>query len=198
MVKVKVCGITNIEDALAAVEYGADALGFIFAPSPRQVKPEAVRAIVRELPPFITKVGVFADAKLARVTETLSTCGLDTAQLHGKEGPEYCSSLFPRVIKVFTPGSLPSADELEWYTVAAYMLDREKGSDTRPQDLWLMARDIMGVGRVILAGGLTPDNVAQAIRVAQPYAVDVASGIEKEAGIKDHSKMRAFIETAKR
>lgn len=198
MTKVKVCGITNVEDALAAVEYGADAVGFIFAESPRQVSRETVRQIVRDLPPFVSKVGVFADAELSEVTDTLSACGLDLVQLHGKEGPEYCSALFPRAIKVFTPATLPSTDELDWYAVTAYLFDREKGSDVRPQDLWLMAREVIGGGRVILAGGLTPENVAQAIRVVQPYAVDVSSGVESEPGRKDHARMKTFIETVRR
>ncbi|MBT9148711.1 MAG: N-(5'-phosphoribosyl)anthranilate isomerase [Dehalococcoidia bacterium] len=204
MVRVKICGLTNLEDALAAVEYGADALGFVFAPSPRRVTPDAVREIVARLPPFVTKVGVFVNSKLAEIRETMSRCGLDLAQLHGEEGTDLCESLFPRVIKAFNPGNLPPS--LERYRAAAIMLDIGRAScpsngieQAGVQNLeplhWTIARDIRC--HMILAGGLTPENVAQAIRVAQPYAVDVSSGVEERPGKKDHGKMRDFINAAK-
>ena len=196
--KVKICGITNLEDALAAVEYGADALGFIFAPSPRRVTPETVKAIVNELPPFVTRVGVFADSGLEEIGETMSICGLDLAQLHGNEPPDLCAALFPKAIKTFTPSNLPPFAELKRYKVISYMLDKAKGSDIRPEQIWPIARDMGDYGRVILAGGLTPDNVAQAIKVARPYAVDVASGVEAEPVKKDHGKMKDFINEAKK
>ena len=126
MVKVKICGVTNLDDALAAVEYGADALGFVFAPSPRQVPVEVVRGIVNKLPPFVYKVGVFVNSELKVVKETMSLCNLDIAQLHGDEGPDYCAALFPRAVKVFTSTNMPSITELARYKVAAYMLDRDK------------------------------------------------------------------------
>ena len=195
--KVKICGITDLNDALAAVEYGADALGFVFAPSPRQVTPETVRAIVTELPPFVTKVGVFVDGALDEIRETMSVCGLDIAQLHGNENPDICAALFPRVIRAFTPDSLPQLAELDRYQVASYMLDKAKGSDIKPEQIWSVARDMTAYGRVILAGGLTPENVAQAIKIAQPYAVDVSSGVEKEPGKKDHTRVKDFIRAAK-
>ena len=195
--KVKICGITNLDDALAAVEHGADALGFIFAPSPRQVASETVKAIVDELPPFVTKVGVFVNSDLDEIRQKISICGLDLAQLHESESPGIYETLFPRAIKVFTPGNLPSLAELNRYRVAAYMLDKAKGSDTKPEELWPIATDMSNYGQVILAGGLTPENVSQAIKVAQPYAVDVASGVEKEPGKKDHAMVRDFIREAK-
>ncbi|MCL0064434.1 phosphoribosylanthranilate isomerase [Dehalococcoidia bacterium] len=194
MIKVKICGLTNLEDALAAVEYGADALGFVFAPSPRQVTPEAARKIVAGLPPFVTRAGVFVNSGLAEVRETMSLCGLDLAQLHGEEGPGLCASLSPRVIKAFTPGNLPPLSQLGRYRVAAIMLDKDKGTGI---EHWAIARDIRRHVRLILAGGLTPGNVAQAIKVAQPYAVDVSSGVEERPGRKDHGKMRDFIKAAK-
>lgn len=195
MVRVKICGITNREDALAAVGYGADALGFIFAQSPRQVTHEAARAIIAELPPFVTKVGVFLNCPLDEIRQTMAYCGLDLAQLHGDESAEMCAALFPKVIKAFTPGNLPPRDQLERYRVAALLIDREKGHGTAPEELWRIAKRMATYSRVILAGGLTPENVAEAIRIAEPYAVDVSSGIEERPGKKDHRKMKAFIQT---
>ena len=200
MVRVKVCGITNLDDALAAVEYGADALGFVFAPSPRQVTAKLVREIITRLPPFICKVGVFVNSELRVVQETMSLCNLDLVQLHGDEGPDHCAALFPRVIKVFAAGSLPAGAELARYRVAAYMLDRDKGlaADDREQKrLWQLARTVAEYGPVILAGGLTLENVGQAIEIARPYAVDISSGVEIEPGKKDHHKLRSFIAAAK-
>jgi phosphoribosylanthranilate isomerase len=200
MVKVKICGITNLDDALAAVEYGADALGFVFAPSPRQVTAEVVRKIVEKLPPFICKVGVFVNSDLALVRETMSLCNLDLAQLHGDEGPEYCAALFPKVFKVFHSNSMPSRTELIRYKVAAYMLDIDKGAasnESEQKKLWQLAHRLGDYGPVILAGGLTSDNVSLAIKIARPYAVDVSSGVETEPGKKDHDKMHAFVSATK-
>ena len=200
MAKVKICGITNLDDALAAIASGADALGFVFAKSPRRVTTSIVNNIINKLPPFICKVGVFADSEPAEVREMISICSLDFAQLHGNEDIDYCAGLFPRAIKVFTASNLPETEDLKRYRVAAYMLDKNKGantSDTEQNRLWQPAREIRSYGPVILAGGLTSDNVGQAIKAAQPYAVDVSSGVEKEPGRKDHTKLRAFIEAAK-
>jgi len=200
MAKVKICGITNLDDALAAIECGADALGFVFAPSPRQVTTSVVRDIVDKLPPFVCKVGVFVNSELAQVQETMSLCNLGLAQLHGDEDADYCTALFPKAIKVFTADSLPSGQELTRYRVAAYMLDKDKRvapSRIEQNRLWQLARGIRDYGPVILAGGLTPETVGQAIEVARPYAVDVSSGIEAEPGKKDNDKLRAFIAAAK-
>jgi phosphoribosylanthranilate isomerase len=200
MVKVKICGITNLEDALAAVEYGADALGFVFAPSPRQMTNDAVRKIVNKLPPFVSKVGVFVNGDLKKVKETMASCHLDLAQLHGDESPHYCAALFPRAVKVFTSDSLPSRTGLIPYKVAAYMLDINKGTafnHSEQKQLWQLARKLKDSGPVIMAGGLTPENVIEAIETAHPYAVDVSSGVELEPGKKDHDKLRAFLMAAK-
>lgn len=200
MVRVKICGITNLEDALAAVEYGADALGFVFAPSPRQVTIAQARKIVDKLPPFVCKVGVFVNSKLAQVQETMSLCNLDMVQLHGDEGPDYFATLSPKAIKVLTSNSLPPEAELKRYKVAAYMLDIDKKSpinETKQRRLWQLARQIGKYRSVILAGGLTPDNVGEAIEIARPYAVDVCSGVEAVPGKKDHAKMSAFLMRAK-
>jgi phosphoribosylanthranilate isomerase len=200
MVKVKVCGITNLDDALAAVNYGADALGYIFAPSPRRVAPELVKEIVAKLPPFVCNIGVFVNGDIAEVRETIAFCGLDMAQLHGDETPDYCACLFPKNIKVFTSTNIPAKGGLKRYQVAAFMLDIEKGAtveDTEQRRLWYLAREIGGLYPVILAGGLTPENIGRAIVTARPYAVDVSSGVESEPGKKDPEKLRAFIQTAK-
>lgn len=200
MVKVKICGITNLEDALAAVECGADALGFVFAPSPRQVTSKVVKEMVDKLPPFVCKVGVFVNAELGVVKETMSLCNLDLVQLHGDESPDYCAALYPRAIKVFTGKNLPPIKELGRYRAAAYMLDRSKGhdmSETETQRLWGLARELGEYAPVILAGGLTPDNVGKAIEAARPYAVDVSSGVETKPDKKDHSRLRTFIAAAK-
>lgn len=197
MIRVKICGITNIDDALAAIECGADALGFVFASGSRQVAPRKVREIVTMLPPLVTKVGVFMDHELAEIREIMSFCHLDMAQLHGSEGPEVCIVLFPRVIKVFNIETLPPPEVLRCYKVAAFMVDKEKGKATPPEQIWEVARQMGASGRVILAGGLTPENVAEAIKVARPYAVDVASGVETSPGKKDHRKVETFITRAK-
>ncbi|MFC1994207.1 N-(5'-phosphoribosyl)anthranilate isomerase [Chloroflexota bacterium] len=199
MVKVKICGITNLEDALVAVEYGADALGFIFAPSPRQVDAEVVREIVAQLPPFVRTVGVFVDSELETIRDIMSTCSLDLAQLHGEETPQYCAALFPHVIKSFTTMSLPSTAEIGHYRAVAYLLDKDKGlvTEEETEHLWELAREIGDHGPVILAGGLTPGNVVRAIEVACPYAVDVSSGVEMKPGRKDYAKIKAFIKATK-
>ena len=200
MAKVKICGITNLGDARVAVECGADALGFVFAPSPRQVSVEAAREIADRLPPFICKVGVFVNSELTQVKETMSQCNLDLAQLHGDEDTGYCAALFPRAIKVFAPKNVPSEKELRQYRVAAYMLDIEKGvalNDSKQTELWQLAHRLGDYGPVILAGGLTPSNVGEAIKIARPYAVDVSSGVETKPGKKDHDKLRAFLMAAK-
>ncbi len=200
MVKIKICGITNLDDALAAVEYGANAVGFVFAPSPRRMTVRVVASIVEKLPPFIYKVGVFVDSDQETLKKTMAYCHLDLAQLHGDEDPDYCAALFPKAIKVFTANTLPSARELTRYKAAAYVFDKDKKStlDAAEQKrLWQFARRAGDYGPVILAGGLNPENVNKAIRLARPYAVDVSSGVEIKPGKKDHAKMRAFIAAAK-
>ena len=200
MIKVKVCGITNAEDALAAAELGADALGFVFAPSPRQVTRQQVADIVAKLPPFVCKVGVFADSSLQEVAETLQFCGLDLAQLHGSETPGFCQALFPRVIKAFRVKDESVLDLLPRYKASAYLLDSYhealKGG-TGQSFNWEIARKARRYGRIVLSGGLTPENVRQAITEVQPFAIDVSSGVESRPGVKDHAKLRAFLEAAK-
>lgn len=204
MIRIKICGMTNLEDALLAAELGADALGFIFYPkSPRAIRPEAAREIIRQLPPFVLTVGVFVDEEQARVREIVAYAGLDWLQLHGAESPGYCRAVGRRVIKGFRVKGEESLALLASYhgAVQAFLLDTYRpgtpGGTGETFD-WELARRAKEHGPIILAGGLTPDNVAQAIRQAQPAAVDVASGVEAAPGKKDPNKLKAFLEAVKR
>jgi phosphoribosylanthranilate isomerase len=199
MVRIKICGITNLDDALLAADLGADALGFIFYPkSPRHLAPEAAREIIAQLPPFVAAVGVFVDEEAARVRDLAAKVRLDWVQLHGQESPEYCRHLGRKVIKGFRIQGESSLQEIEPFQGAAQalLLDTYKpgqvGGTGEIFD-WPLARQAKKYGPIILAGGLTPDNVAQAIRVAQPQAVDTASGTEAAPGKKDPEKLRAFF-----
>lgn len=203
MVRVKICGMTNRDDALLAAELGADALGFIFYPkSPRAISPEAAREIIRRLPPFVLTVGVFVDEEPARVEELAAYAGLDWLQLHGAESPDYCRAVGRRVIKGFRVKGEESLALLAPYhgAVQAFLLDTYRpgtpGGTGETFD-WELARRAKELGPIILAGGLTYNNVAQAIRQAQPDAVDVASGVEAAPGKKDPDKLRAFIDAVK-
>ena len=200
MIKIKICGITNLEDALLATELGADALGFIFYPqSPRKVAPETAREIIAQLPPFVASVGVFVDEAAAVVQELAARLGLDWVQLHGQESPEYCRNLGRRVIKGFRIQDAKSLRPLADYREAAQalLLDSYKQGQvggTGTAFDWRLAREAKPYGRIILAGGLTPENVAQAIAIALPAAVDAASGTEAAPGRKDPAKLRAFFQ----
>ena len=199
MVKIKICGINNLEDALLAAELGADALGFIFYPkSPRKVAPETAREIIAQLPPFVAAVGVFVDEDAAVVRDLASRVGLDWVQLHGQESPEYCRNLGRKVIKGFRIKDEDSLRLLADYQGAAQalLLDTYKQGQvggTGTAFDWRLAREAKQYGRIILAGGLTPENVAQAIAAARPQAVDAASGTEAAPGRKDPAKLRAFF-----
>ncbi len=208
MSKVKICGITNIEDAQVAVKAGADFLGFIFYPkSPRYVTPKQVRDIVTLLPtsplPTPHLVGVFVNQKAETVAQTLDFCGLDYAQLHGAEPPQVVSGRVERgcgVIKALRVRDGTDLSELERYPATAYLLDTYVAGQMGGTGLtfdWKLAAQAAQYGPIIMAGGLTPDNVAQAIRAAQPWAVDVSSGIEAAPGRKDHDQVRRFVHAAK-
>ncbi|MFN3480457.1 MAG: phosphoribosylanthranilate isomerase [Thermodesulfovibrionales bacterium] len=199
-VKVKICGITNLEDALAAVDYGADALGFVFYKgSPRYISVEAAKEIIKQLPPLITTVGVFVDETPERIEEVLRHVPVDIAQLHGHEPPESCL-LSRRVIKAIRVKELSDLEPLKKYRVSAFLLDTytpESLGGTGQIFNWDIAVAAKQFGNIILAGGLNPENIERAIRWVRPYAVDVSSGIEEEKGKKDLKKMRLFIERAK-
>jgi len=199
MVRIKICGITNLEDARLAAELGAHALGFIFYPkSPRSVRPETAREIIDNLPPLVMTVGVFVDEEAGVVRGIAETTGLDWVQLHGQESPEYCCSLGRRVIKGFRIKDQSSLTLLPSYqgVVQAILLDTYKAGTaggTGETFDWGLARQAGELGPIILAGGLTTVNVAQAIHAARPAAVDVASGVEAAPGKKDPEKLKAFF-----
>jgi phosphoribosylanthranilate isomerase len=201
-VRVKICGITNLDDAMAAVDFGADALGFVFFKgSPRYISQEGAGAIIRRLPSFITTVGVFVNESIDRIEDAIELTGIDVVQLHGDEPPEMCN-LSRRVIKAIRVKSLESLDPLKNYKdiVSAFLLDTftpDTFGGTGQRFNWDIAADAKQFGRIILAGGLTPDNIANAIRQVRPYGVDVSSGVEEKKGKKDHTKLKLFIERAK-
>ena len=195
--RVKICGITSVDDALVAVDAGADALGFVFyEKSPRVVSPAQAAAIIRRLPPFVSTVGLFVNAERVTIESTMLNCGLDVIQLHGDESPRDC--LFPghRVIKALRIKDAASLERAAGYEVSALLLDawsaRVYGGSGEVFD-WTLLKDFAGRHPVILAGGLNPENVAQAIRQVRPYAVDVSSGIESSPGKKDLKKVAEFI-----
>ena len=237
MTKVKICGITNLRDALFAVEAGADALGFVFyAPSSRYITPDRAREIILRLPPFVAKVGVFVTGSLVRemaggpegrmvewsdegryddltkdhltkdhlttrpVREIMTHCHLDYAQLHGDEPPEQVVALAPRAIKAVQVRTAADVERLSTYQAAAYLLDTyhpTKMGGTGATWNWELAIEAKKYGPIIVAGGLTPENVANAIQQARPHAVDVSSGVEAAPGIKDHQMVQHFIIAAK-
>ncbi len=200
---VKICGITNSDDALAAAEAGADALGLMFyEPSPRHVSIETAAGIARALPLSVIKVGVFVNAPEETVLRAIAECGLNILQFHGDETPEYCQ-LFPvMTIKAFRIRDAESLKPLADYETDAWLLDAfvaDKPGGTGERFNWDLAVQAQKLGRpIFLAGGLTVDNVTEAVSQVHPYGVDVSSGVEASPGRKDHQKMRAFVQAAKR
>ena len=195
---VKICGTTSEEDALLAVAMGADAVGFIFAPSPRQIAPGLAGDIAKRLPNEVLTVGVFRDQSPQRVVEIMEQTGLRAAQLHGRETPEQTTWVRRRVrtvIKVFAAGdpTLPGAAE---HGADILMLDAASPGSGQVFD-WRLAEGVPAGQRLLLAGGLDPDNVADAIARVHPWGVDAVSGIESAPGKKDPRKLRAFIANAK-
>jgi phosphoribosylanthranilate isomerase len=201
MVRVKICGITSLEDALQAVQAGADALGFVFyEKSPRNLNPEQAASIISELPPFVQVVGLFANADAGFVNDTADRCRLDLVQLHGDEAPDYCDLIRRRVIKAFRVRDISSLDTVKDYRVAGILLDAyspKAYGGTGTCFNWEFSRGVAEYGPVILAGGLTPDNIREAVEKVAPYAVDVSSGVESSPGRKGHEKVTEFIKKAK-
>jgi phosphoribosylanthranilate isomerase len=195
---VKICGVTSEEDALLAVAMGADAVGFVFAPSPRQMAPNRVRDISSRLPPEIMTVGVFRDATKDQVVKTLQTAGLKAAQLHGRETPEMTRAVRARIGLVIKglPAGDPSLDHWDEFGADALLLDAPRPGSGQMFD-WSLAEGIPSNRRVILAGGLTPENVAGGIEQVRPWGVDVSTGVEASPGKKDPIKVRAFINAAR-
>ena len=199
---VKICGITNATDALAAAEAGADALGFMFyEPSPRHVSVESAAAIVRELPPFLVRTGVFVNPSEDLVMRAIAQCGLNLLQFHGEETPEFCTQFGIMSMKAFRIRDAASLTALQTYPTDAWLLDAftpGKRGGTGETFNWDLAIEAKKLGRpIFLAGGLTSENVADAVRKVSPYAVDVSSGVEMSPGKKDPTKLRSFISRAK-
>jgi phosphoribosylanthranilate isomerase len=200
MIKVKICGITNYDDAVMAVKLGADALGFIFASSPRKISPEKARDIIRKLPPFIKSVGVFINEDPNKINEMIKYCGIDDVQLHGDESPELCKKYMPRTIKALRvkDESILKQVPLFMGKVKAFLLDtysEKKAGGTGKIFDWDIALKIRDYDiPVILAGGLTPSNIEEAIQRVNPYAVDVNSGIEESPGKKSPALMKELFE----
>ena len=196
---VKICGTTNEDDALLAVAMGADAVGFIFAPSPRQMSMDRVRDIVRRLPSDVLSVGVFRNELASRVVKITSDARLGAAQLHGHESPEdtaWVAERVPVTIKAF-PAGHEGLQHLDDYGVDAVHVEGKRPGSGEMFD-WSLAEGAPLAGhRLILAGGLDPGNVVAAIRRVRPWGVDVASGVESRPGRKDPARLRAFIEAAK-
>jgi phosphoribosylanthranilate isomerase len=197
-VKVKICGITSVEDAEEAVEAGANAIGLMFySGSPRHVTEQAAQKIERGLPPFILRVGVFADQPAEEVFSAMHTCGLNILQFHGSETPEYCRQFGMMTMKAFRIKNAESLLEIPKYQTDAYLLDsyvRGKAGGTGEKFNWELAVEAAKFGKpIFLAGGLTPDNVSFAVQTVKPFGVDVSSGVEFSPGKKDPKKMRDFV-----
>lgn len=201
MIKIKICGLTHIDDALQACACGADALGLVFyEKSPRCVTWEQARAIVAALPPFVTTVGLFVNERPESIREIVDFCGLDVIQLHGDEGPDACRFPPRRVLKALRVRGEESLAGVERFAVAALLLDAwhpDSYGGTGKLGDWKLAARLAAERPVILAGGLNPENVAEAIRQVRPYGVDVSSGVESAPGRKNPERVAAFIRNAR-
>ena len=202
MTEIKICGITRIDDALCAAESGADAVGFIFhEASPRYIAPERAKEIIAALPAELVKVGVFVNREAQEVAQTVEDCGLDLIQLHGDESPEYCRRFPPeRVIKTVFPRTPEDLRALDAYDVRAFLADfREAGryGGTGKRADWGLAARLGKTHPMILAGGLCIENIGEALAAVAPEAVDINSGCERAPGIKDHERLRRFVQVAR-
>jgi len=204
VIQVKICGITNIDDAMMAAELGAHALGFIFAQSPRNINPEKAREIICQLPPFVQTVGVFVNEGEKVIRQIVDLCGLDLVQLHGDESVEVCSRLMPRVIKVIRVKERTSLLPIKHYNgnVRAILLDtwsaQARGGTGRGFD-WDSAVEAKQFGiPIILSGGLNPANIKEAIALVKPVAVDVNSGVEARPGKKSLALLEQFFNEIRR
>jgi phosphoribosylanthranilate isomerase len=196
--RVKICGITNLADALAAIAAGADALGLNFYDdSPRHVAIKTAAEISKQLPPFVMRAGVFVNADEDLVTRAIAECNLSLLQFHGDEPPEFCTQFGLMSMKAFRIRDAESLKELPKFSTDAYLLDafsQEARGGTGEKFNWDLAIEAQKFGKpIFLAGGLTPENVADAVRKVRPFGVDVSSGVESSPGKKDHAKVRAFI-----
>lgn len=203
--RIKMCGLTREEDVVAGIDAGLDALGFIFyEKSARNVEPDFVRSMVSQMPPFTECVGVFVNREREEVQEIIQYCGLSYAQLHGNENPKFCERVERmaspcRVIKAFRVSEESKSDEFALYApvIHGYLLDTYKkgtAGGTGETFDWNIIQRLNLQRPMILAGGLTPENVGEALAQVQPFGVDVNSGVEIEPGIKDHAKLNAFVQ----
>ena len=201
MTLVKICGITSVADAAVAVDAGADMIGLIFyPPSPRYVTPRQAEAIVASLPAELPAVGVFVNESLETITGIARQTGISRVQLHGDESPDLCHRLPWRCIKTFRFTEKVKPEMMPDYPVHAFLIEGFHGELYGGGGVkadWCRVATLHGYGRIILAGGLTPDNVREAISTVGPYAVDVCSGVEDTPGRKDAAKVRAFVKRAK-
>ena len=197
-VKVKICGITSVADGLAAAEAGADMIGLmLYEKSPRHVSLQTAAEIARALPPFVLRVGVFVNPTEELVLRAIADCGVTLLQFHGDETPEFCTQFGMMSMKAFRIRDAGSLAALPDYSTEAYLLDAYSADalgGTGAKFNWELAIEAKKLGRpIVLAGGLTPENVAEAVRQVQPFGVDVSSGVESSPGKKDPAKVRAFI-----
>jgi phosphoribosylanthranilate isomerase len=201
--KIKICGITNLEDATAAAEAGADAIGFMFyEKSPRNISVEKAAEIARQVPTWMLKVGVFVNPSPDLVMNALGSCGLNLLQFHGDESPEFCSSFGVLSIKAFRVKDSESLEPMKDFRADMFLLDsyvEGKSGGTGARFNWDLATQAKRFGKpILLAGGLDPKNVAQAVRDVQPFGVDVSSGVESAPGKKDHQKIWDFVIAARK
>lgn len=201
--KVKICGITNLADAITASDAGANYLGFIFYPkSPRSITPELARDIIANLQTTAKKVGVFVNATINDINSTVDLCGLDIIQLHGEETAEFAQQLdFKRVWKAFHITSMADIEQAAAFPAAAILVDTAtttlRGGTGKTCD-WQLATEAAAKFTTVLAGGITPANIREAINKVKPFAIDVASGVEVAPGIKEHNKIRQLFEEVRR
>lgn len=200
--RIKICGITRLEDAKVAANLGVDALGFIFHPqSPRFIPPEQARNIIRQLPPMINRVGVFVNQTRETIMQIATQCGIDTVQLHGNETPEFCDTISLPVIKSFSIRPDSDISKLKEYRTQGILLDTwapgMQGGSGVTFD-WNIARKACGMfSNIILAGGLGPTNLEDALRMVDPFAVDINSGVEIMPGVKNPHKIRDVVKIVK-
>ncbi|TKC19505.1 phosphoribosylanthranilate isomerase [Robertmurraya kyonggiensis] len=199
--KVKICGIMNVETGLYAVEKGADALGFVFAESKRKITPELAKEIINQLPEHVLKVGVFVNEKPEVIMEIVNQTGLTHVQLHGDESPKDCEAFSIPVIKALSIETIVDLGKIEQYNCDYILLDSPKGKYRGGNGVkfdWNLLAEFEETGKkIILAGGLSPENIEEAMNIANPYMVDVSSGVETE-GKKDLAKIQNFLARAKR
>ena len=203
MVKVKICGITNLEDALKSADAGCDALGFVFyKKSPRYITPEKASKIIRHLPPHIIKIGVFVDAQEKTIRRIANLCHLDMLQFHGRESPAFCARFSDhKIIKAFRVKKKIEVKDILKYKTLAYLFDtfvKSKRGGTGKKFNWKLVADIDGIGSLVfLSGGLTVKNIKEAIGVVRPHWVDVSSSVEVSRGKKDGKRVKDFVKAAK-